>query len=167
MASGTPGRRGSGANAVSSESPSQSESVAPGAARTASARGSPAGHRTLPDGVNEVVSIQLARGGGMNRDGRRTVRTVPAVSLPSTAWNSKRIRESPGNGTHGIHAPFGQTRTGSPLTVSEVRPFPVEPKRKLESRASTTLPSAGYSTLSDSGPRTESIPGSAPGPVPI
>jgi len=45
--------------------------------------------------------------------------------------------------TQASQAPLGQTRTGWPLIVSCAWPVPVDPKRKLESRASTTASGPG------------------------
>ena len=66
---------------------------------------------------------------------------------------------STGKATHPIQAPLGHTRTGAPLTVTAASPLPALPKMKLESRASTTSPGEGYTTLSASGPRTSGTGG--------
>ena len=59
------------------------------------------------------------------------------------ASKRKRMTLSAGSGIQASHAPLGHTRTGIPLIVSFASPVPIDPIRKLESRARTTASGAG------------------------
>jgi len=133
----------SGASGKTRPSGSTTWAAAPLAARADTLSCSPLCAQIAPRGSSESASSQRPCAGGTNRGGNRTRRSETATSPSLRASRWKIATESSGSGSQARKAPSGATGICVPSMVSVARPLPVEPNRKVLSRAPRGGPSGG------------------------